>query len=349
MSILILIEFVLPFAIFSALAIWFYLRDKNKQKQLLAKILDVSSKQEEKFKAQLQAYLADQIGLSEDALDDKLSELLKARRKVYQALVEALVSQDEAMAETLEQSFTELHSLYWQLTPAQETSTEAPADEAGEEAEAAATSLEKTVAENKVLKKENKRLKAEVHVSMSALNSLFAEFASMFGETTKSDHMMTVDEIFEAMQRFTKGDFKPKNIDPDLAPELAEGEPSSQENSPEADTEGTSEPLVEQDESTNVQEEDGRASNNEIESQEAEDEGTTPNDAITSEAIRDEVTEQTGDSSNMADSEDEGEPTWEDAFKEMSAEQSDGAADDENQASSTSGDDQFENDENKKE
>jgi chromosome segregation ATPase len=62
--------------------------------------------------------------------------------------------------------------------------------------------LERKQAEIEELKQEIKGLKQEVHITLTTLNNIFAEYSSMFGEeVTRKD--MSVEQILTAMESFS--------------------------------------------------------------------------------------------------------------------------------------------------
>jgi hypothetical protein len=232
---LILIEFILPFVVIAALLLWLMLRQRRKHADALKALLAAVKEQEGAYTSRLQEFLLSKAGLEKDGLDEGAKPFIQGRRKYYKQLLEALVSLEPALMPMAETTLQKWLNHYHDLALAQ-----VPEDEKPEDVEAPSEELEVTKAENQVLKKENKRLKAEIHVSMSALNSLFREFSSMFGEVSPESNHMTVTEILEAMEKLTKGTFKPEGITGDIPPELeASDEPvvESSEEAPQQDDE----------------------------------------------------------------------------------------------------------------
>ena len=210
-SFLIILEFVAPFAIVSIILLLMLLKGSKKNKQGLNQLLEGVQNSEESYRESLIEFLK-KTGFEDKELEEAVLLFTKNRRAFFKLLLTSLTQNDADLMQGVGAKFTDIINHYHKLS-IQSTPVEAE-DEIEEEQVAQDDS------EIKVFKRENKRLKAEVHVSVSALNSLFKEYASMFGEIPDKNQDMSVQQILEAMEKFTKGEFKPDNITSDLPPEM---------------------------------------------------------------------------------------------------------------------------------
>ncbi len=234
LSFIIILEFVAPFAILSIVLLLALLNSNKKSKKGLTQLLHSVKDGENNYKEKLTEFLK-KSGVDESGLEERVQNFCKSRREFFKQTLSALNNGDGELLKGLSSRFGLFSDLYHQL----ELSAESPPveeDEAVVEgSDDSSTELEATY---KVVKRENKRLKAEVHVSVSALNSLFKEYSSMFGEVANGNADMSVQEVLEAMEKFTKGDFKPDNIAGDEPPGDEDNEDSvkAQEESDEEST-----------------------------------------------------------------------------------------------------------------
>jgi hypothetical protein len=54
------------------------------------------------------------------------------------------------------------------------------------------------------LQQENQRLRHEIHITLSTLNNMFAEYSSMFGND-EGDRNLSVSQIVDRMQQLSGG------------------------------------------------------------------------------------------------------------------------------------------------
>jgi len=286
LSFLIILEFVAPFAILSILLLVVFFKRNKKSKRGLRFLLEGVQGTDDSYKQTLTEFLK-KVGIQEEEIEPLLQEFTKNRRAFFKILLTALTSKDQGMLESVGGGFNNFTENYHQL-----------------DLNASATSIEETESEEKqstpetddsplrAYKRENKRLKAEVHVSVSALNSLFKEYSSMFGEVPENKQEMSVQEILEAMEKFTKGEFKPADITSDLPPELSQA--SENDSKPEVDEESDS-----------------------IEVSEVEVGDEVENIANSNEPDEEKHKEDSNDSSDSNNNEAEAkEPEWDEAFEE---------------------------------
>ncbi len=312
-SILIILEFVAPFALVSIILILLLIKWNKKNKQSLNQLLLGVQQSEEKYRQGLIDFLK-KTGLSDNDLEDSVHLFTKNRREFFKLLLTSLTRNDGDLTQSIGPKFTETinhyHQLDIQLIP--DEPDEAEIDEKTEQDEA----------EIKVFKRENKRLKAEVHVSVSALNSLFKEYASMFGEVPGKKQDMSVQQILEAMEKFTKGEFKPDNISQDLPPEMQTQNNSTEMKQTqtvsveaEAEIEVTNEQAVDDNPAadTQVQEQLENEPNWDEAFEEVESAETTPpHDKLHS--THSEIGEKSA--TEAIETTEDTEPNWDEAFKE---------------------------------
>ena len=154
-------------------------------------------------------HLLGKLGAGGHADPDKLAalvdKLIKGRRQYFKQVLAALLDRKPtgllAMEPALQQ-YSELHLqgmavLARSLAPASVAAEPAVATASG--SAAPATTVESQ------LRTENDRLRREVGLTLSALNNIFAEYASMFGdEHTRRD--MNLEEILSSMQQLAAGE-----------------------------------------------------------------------------------------------------------------------------------------------
>jgi len=307
LSFIIILEFVAPFAILSIILLMALLNSNKKSKKGLSKLLKAVQGGEEAYKQKLQEFLKNS-GTSEDQMDELVQKFCKSRRAFFKRTLSAISHSDVELLTGLGGQFTEFSDLYHQLTISAVASSSEEDDievndDAGDE------SKDELEATYKVVKRENKRLKAEVHVSVSALNSLFGEYASMFGETDKNKSDMSVQEVLDAMEKFTKGDFKPDNITGDIPPDdvaAAETEKEQKKTPVDDEIEPAEEPVKDSGESVESVESGEDPLEVKLEDIVVEDDSTANPDEI------DEKSNQTDAKSDKS----EEEPNWDEAFEE---------------------------------
>lgn len=310
-SFLIILEFVAPFAILSIILLLMLIKGSKKNKQGLNQMLEGVQNSEENYRESLIEFLKN-TGLEEKELEDAVLLFTKNRRAFFKLLLTSLTQNDADLMQGVGAKFTDIINHYHKLS-IQSAPVEAEDEVKDEE-------IVQDDSEIKVFKRENKRLKAEVHVSVSALNSLFKEYASMFGELPDEKQEMSVQQILEAMEKFTKGDFKPDNITTDLPPEMQ----NESENAPSVSA--TAEKLSDDDDEAEIEVSDDKP---------AAEENTISEDAASNEPNWDEAFEEVetaetaGKSSRGGSAEpeaadsvenepatEETEPSWDDAFEE---------------------------------
>lgn len=143
-------------------------------------------------------------GVAEERAQTDASKLVKQRRQYWKQLLAALLSREPAALLQAEPALRQFSEAHLQDLPSLVLAigAESPATVAIEPAVTDANAA--AAPTNDSMRRENDRLKREVGLTLSALNNIFAEYASMFGdEQTRRD--MNLEEILTAMQQLAAG------------------------------------------------------------------------------------------------------------------------------------------------
>lgn len=194
---LLLLEILLPLVLLvvaMGLGIW---HRRRADVQGMRDLIDAVQDRDEQRKEALREFLANNLGFEEPDLSQRVSLIDSQRKAFYKALVQAFIRHDAravaALHEPLDAYADTYHLLAHQAPPsaapivAAEPAPTPPAED--------------SVALNN-LRKENKRLKEEVHITLSTLNNIFSEYTSMFGETVDQGNL-SVEEIIAAMEKYS--------------------------------------------------------------------------------------------------------------------------------------------------
>lgn len=201
---LLVVEIILPFVVLAVLLIVVLVRSKSRLKDAMRELIINVKDGEAVQKESTQRFLHENLGFEEAETEKISNELIKERKFFIRTLVSSLLNKDIEALSTLDEELSRITERYHALKPAgAPAAVEAsePMDD-GEANEALQSEIEAKVAEIEDLKDKNKSLQQEVHITLTTLNNIFAEYSSMFGEeVTKKD--MSVEQILTAMESFS--------------------------------------------------------------------------------------------------------------------------------------------------
>lgn len=152
-------------------------------------------------------HLLGKLGANGHADPDKLAalvdKLIKGRRQYFKQLLAALLDRKPTGLLAIEPALQQYGELHLQAMAVLARSP-APAMAEPPSPSTGGPAAPTTVVESQ-LRGENERLRREVGLTLSALNNIFAEYASMFGdEHTRRD--MNLEEILSSMQQLAAGE-----------------------------------------------------------------------------------------------------------------------------------------------
>ncbi|MFN4291909.1 MAG: hypothetical protein ACK4E7_13675 [Permianibacter sp.] len=154
-------------------------------------------------------HLLGKLGAGGHADPDKLAalvdKLIKGRRQYFKQVLAALLDRKPTGLLAIEPALQQYGELHLQaMAVLARSPVPAPVTIAPAVATASGSAASATAVENQ-LRSENERLRREVGLTLSALNNIFAEYASMFGdEHTRRD--MSLEEILSSMQQLAAGE-----------------------------------------------------------------------------------------------------------------------------------------------
>ncbi|MCW8997630.1 MAG: hypothetical protein OQK04_02785, partial [Kangiellaceae bacterium] len=186
---LIIVEVALPFFILSVILIWVLVSSKRKNKEAVRQLILRIKNNEEAQKQAVSAFLTDKAGLEQTAVKKQTKKIINERKFLFRNLISSLLDKNEKALIGLEDDLSRIVKHYHDLDIQAST-----AEEEVEEAE--------ETEDVDALKQEIKSLKHEVHITLTTLNNIFAEFSSMFGEEVPETEM-SVDQIITAMESFS--------------------------------------------------------------------------------------------------------------------------------------------------
>lgn len=164
--------------------------------------------------------------LGGDVDDPAADKLVKQRRQYFKQVLQALLDRRPTGLLVLEPALRQFSEVHVQLLASRQLAA-APVSGVAEPAPATAANTGRS---DEPLRAENDRLRREVGLTLSALNNIFAEYASMFGdEHTRRD--MSLEEILHSMQQLAAGEPPaPVELPPDDAvTETGLSEPDTQD------------------------------------------------------------------------------------------------------------------------
>jgi len=191
LSLILILEAVLPFFVLSIVLLLTILAGRKKLKQA-AKMLILSVKSnEDKEKQAIISFLTGKLAIDEKLAKKNAKKIINERKFMIRNLVSGLLDKNVETLSQLNQDLCRVTARYHAL----DVAAPAPAEEVEEEPE--------ETEEEADLKGEIKSLKQEVHITLTTLNNIFKEFSSMFGEDDIPDGQMSVDQIITAMESFS--------------------------------------------------------------------------------------------------------------------------------------------------
>ncbi|TQV77003.1 hypothetical protein FLL45_03350 [Aliikangiella marina] len=319
---LIVAEIALPLLILSSVLAWVLFRSAKKNKEAARGLILKIKNNEDNERAAVMSFLTDKLSFEEDAAKKATKKIINERKFLFRNLISGLLDKNLAAIESLESDMSRITRRYHDLDVVipQET-------EEAEEIEDNSAQIEELTAEIKSLKK-------EVHITLTTLNNIFAEFSSMFGEEVP-DSEMSVDQIINAMEAFSGKSATVQSNEQDLARETEpdafaevdetpdEGEREDDESAIDAldavDDQGdvfdASEPLAPE---TQIREE---PDDDEAAAAKAFEEAMNPEPEDDKDTLDFSIDEELDDIDSALDelelgSSNEAEPSWDDAFEE---------------------------------
>ncbi len=205
---LLVVEIAFPFILLSIVLIAILIRNKSRYKDAMRElIINVKDNEPVRIEA-TQRFLHEKLGLAESEVEKLASDIIKERKFFFRTFVASILNKDVENLATLDEELSRITEKYHALTPniSSTAAESAPADVGGDTS-ALQSELESKQAEIEQLNQEMKGLKQEVHITLTTLNNIFAEYSSMFGEEVARKDM-SVEQILTAMEAFsgTKGE-----------------------------------------------------------------------------------------------------------------------------------------------
>ena len=187
---IIVAEIALPLLILSVVLGWALFSNYKKNKEAARNLILKIKNNEENEKEALLSFLKEKIALEEEKAKKVTKKIINERKFLFRNLISGLLDKNMEAIAALESDMSRITRHYHQL----EVQAAPPAEDEGE-SEADSETIEE-------LRQEIKSLKHEIHITLTTLNNIFAEFSSMFGEEVPETEM-SVDQIITAMESFS--------------------------------------------------------------------------------------------------------------------------------------------------
>ena len=187
---LLVAEIALPLLILCFVLTWMLMSNYKKNKEAARNLILKIKNNEESEKEALKAFLSNKLALEPEKVKKVSKKIINERKFLFRNLISGLLDKNVEAIASLESDMSRITKQYHALEVA--TKVEEPVDD-GEEIDS------EKIDE---LKQEIKGLKHEIHITLSTLNNIFAEFSSMFGEEVPETEM-SVDQIITAMESFS--------------------------------------------------------------------------------------------------------------------------------------------------
>jgi len=224
-----ILEFVLPFAVLSIVLTMVIIGGRKKFKEAAKRLILSVKTTEDSEKEALLSFLSNKLGYDEKQAKKKAKKIINERKFLIRNLVSGLLDKNVEAISQLNNDLSRVTDCYKNLEVINAI-TEEPTE----------VEVEESAAE-KELKSEVKSLKQEVHITLTTLNNIFKEFSSMFGEDDVPKGQMSVDQIITAMESFS-GKSAVQEVDEVSSESLEQSEVSSE---PEVEPEPETEPEIE--------------------------------------------------------------------------------------------------------
>lgn len=188
---LLMLEILLPLAVLIVVLVFASLRRRRQDVAGMRRLVETLQSTDEARKQALRTFLAEQLGFEDPDLSQRITLIETQRKAVYKVLIQAFLKHDAEAIAQLHEPLDAYADIYHLLAHQQNFAAAAGGDDdRGNEAHATA------------LRKENRRLKDEVNITLGTLNNIFAEYTSMFGEQIDRAQM-SVEEIIAAMEKYS--------------------------------------------------------------------------------------------------------------------------------------------------
>ncbi len=235
-NLLLLFELVLPFFILTLVLSFILFRRKAQDKSALQRLITQYKENENGRRESIVEFLKNKVGLEDPAREEASNKLLKARKLFLQKIITTFLTRKAEAIENLDNELSIITSAYHKLSitlPQEKVSNQKEEDvPPSAEPEIKIENDSKLETELKQLREANKNLETEVETTLSTLNSIFAEYTSMFGEETdKKD--MSVEDILSAMESYGQDNVDAASETDPMQEELAEAKPEEPEAKPE--------------------------------------------------------------------------------------------------------------------
>ncbi len=329
----IVLELYFPLLAIISFLIWLIIANQRKSKEAARKLILKIKQNEDNEKQNVYNFLSENVQYDDKQAKHLSKKIMNDRKFFFRNLISGILDKNIEAIELLENDLSRISSHYHSIKPSESTSAvdEAPIEDKSEQIDE--------------LYQEIKGLKHEIHITLTTLNNIFAEFSSMFGEEVP-EREMSVDQIITAMESFSgKGEAKasePASDDNDsqleagTTPDVDEPDAFASDENVETDDVADEPDSIENAEPVNTDsteaEENGDDSlmdNAEIETPVEEEtldfSIESELDDIDSALDELELGQSIGesDAEETAEPDSEGEPSWDDAFEESGDSKSD--------------------------
>lgn len=208
-----MVEIILPFLALAIILLVVLMRSKSRLKDAMRELILNVKENEAVNKEAIQRFLHEKLGYADSDVDKLSAEIIKERKFFFRTFVSSLLNKDIENLALLDEELSRITERYHNLAAGAVAPAEATVDDDAGESSLLQSDLEAKLAEIEELKEKNKSLKQEVHVTLTTLNNIFAEYSSMFGEeVVKKD--MSVEQILTAMESFSGEKSAPSSSEP---------------------------------------------------------------------------------------------------------------------------------------
>ena len=170
-------------------------RRKLKERKGCEQLLALVKATEEEQKQAIENFLTQSLSYDKSAAGGKAADLLKTRKQFMRKLLLGFLHRDVLLIASLDNELSQMTNAYHRLEAKTVAATAAPAPnktDGGGEGHVVR------------LQQENQRLRHEIHITLSTLNNMFAEYSSMFGND-EGDRNLSVSQIVDRMQQLSGG------------------------------------------------------------------------------------------------------------------------------------------------